>query len=118
LKQLDLFEKTIKSPVIPDKYKYHDWTNIDHGKLRGLANKDKMQYHHFPYLIVNCKCNKDIKVYYRPNKPKLGNMSDYHTKTVSHLMEKTYYEIFYCPYCGRKLYIADGKIILIEVMYE
>ena len=116
MKQLDLFEKTTKSPVIPDKYKYHDWDKIDHGSLSGLKNDDQMQYYHFPYMISNCKCGQDIRIYYRPKKPELGN---YHRNmgTVSPYMERSVeYDFYYCPKCGRKLYIANGKILLIEVI--
>ena len=71
MKQLDLFEKSkiIKKPKT--KYKHHDWTNVKPGNLRGLANDDQKQYYHFPSLVINCKCAKDVKVYYRPKKPEL-----------------------------------------------
>jgi hypothetical protein len=31
-------------------------------------------------------------------------------------MEKPEYEIYHCPKCGRRMYLANGKIILIEVV--
>ncbi len=114
MKQLDLFEKSkiIKEP--DTKYKYHDWDKIDHGSLRGLKNDDQMQYYHFPYLISNCKCGQDVRVYYRPKKPELGIEYGFHMTTA--LKEDVEYDVYYCPKCGRKLYIANGKIMLIEVI--
>jgi hypothetical protein len=116
LKQLDLFEKTERIKKSETKYKYLDWVNIDYGKLAGLADEDHATYYHFPFLLISCKCNKDIRVYYRPDKPKVEDYYHRGLRTVSHLMEKTEYNVFHCPYCGRALYIANGKIILIEVV--
>jgi hypothetical protein len=111
MKQLDLFEKRARSPVIPDKYKYHSRPKQCHGNLVGLANDNHMQYYHFPSLMSICQCGQDLKVYYRPDKPKLG--TEYGRFT---LMEKPEYEIYHCPKCGRRMYLANGKIILIEVV--
>jgi len=117
LKQLDLFEKPTRSPVIPDKYKHHSRPKQCHGNLRGLRDDDQMQYYHFPYLMGICSCGQELKVYYRPKKPKLGNYYNRHMVTVSTYMEEEVeYDIYYCTKCGRKLYLANGKIILIEVV--
>ena len=118
MKQLDLFEKTARSPVIPDKYKYRSRPHQCHGNLRGLRNDDQMQYYHFPYLISNCKCGQDIRVYYRPKKPELGDYYHLQTRVTgsSYMKEEIEYDIYYCPKCGRKLYIGNGKIMLIEVI--
>lgn len=117
MKQLDLFEKGARSPVIPDKYKHRRDLNPNHGSLKGLRDDDQMQYYHFPYLISNCKCGQDIRVYYRPKKPELGDYYHRHMVTVSpYMKEDIEYDIYFCPKCGRKLYIANGKIMLIEVI--
>jgi len=67
-----------------------------------------------------CNCGQELKVYYRPKKPELGNYSYYHRHMGSHhlMMEDIEYEIYHCTKCGRKLYLANGKIILIEVVNE
>lgn len=116
MKQLDLFEKSKKIKEPETKYKYHDWDKIDHGSLRGLRDDDQAQYYHFPYLISNCKCGQDIRVYYRPEKPELGDYYHHHMVTVGSYVKEIKYDTYYCPKCGRKLYIANGKIMLIEVI--
>jgi len=115
LKQLDLFEKSkiIKEP--DTKYKYRSRPHYDHGSLRGLRDDDQMQYYHFPFLISNCKCGQDIRVYYRPEKPELGDYYHQHM-TIESMKKEIKYDTYYCPKCGRKLYIGNGKIMLIEVI--
>ena len=119
MKQLDLFEKSARSPVIPDKYKHRHDLNPNHGSLKGLRDDDQMQYYHFPYLVSICQCGQELKVYYRPNKPKLGTEYGRYTTTVSpNMVEDIEYEIYHCPKCGRRMYLANGKIISIEVVNE
>ncbi len=116
MKQLDLFEKRASSPVIPDKYKHHSRPKQCHGNLSGLRNDEQMQYYHFPYMINNCKCGQDIRVYYRPEKPELGDYYHHLTTVSPYVSTEIKYDTYYCPKCGRKLYIGNGKIMLIEVI--
>ncbi len=116
MKQLDLFRKSKKTKEPETKYKYRSRPHHNHGSLEGLKNDDQMQYYHFPYIISNCQCGQDIRVYYRPEKPELGDYYHHLTTVSPYVSKEIKYDTYYCPKCGRKLYIGNGKIMLIEVI--
>jgi hypothetical protein len=124
LKQLDLFEKTIKSPIIPDKYKYRSRPHHGHGNLYGLRDDDQRQHYNWPEstpdfkgekVIYKCKCGTISNVYIKYEERVPEYISNRYRLLSSDTMEEVHYEVFHCAYCGKKGIIRNGSIHSIEI---